>query len=87
MDEMTGVNKQLVITPKETTAIVTTTTLDPNKPIEQGQQSRFSEDEVLTFRDLPAEAFELGAILQHGTTYEFIDFLASLQVAAASRMA
>ena len=87
MDEMTRANKQLVIVPKEPAAIVTTTTLDPNKPIEQGQQSRFSEDEVLTFRDLPAEAFELGAILQHGTAYELIDFLARLQVVVASRMA
>ena len=48
-DETTKVTKQLVIGPKEPTVIVTATTLDPNRPIVQGQQSRFSEDEVLTF--------------------------------------
>ena len=41
----------------------------------------------MTFKDLPAESHELGAILQHSTTYELIDFLARLQVAAAARMA
>ena len=34
-----------------------------------------------------AEAFELGALLRHGTTYELIDFLARLQVAAAGCVA
>ena len=81
---MLDANKQLVLIPKEAATIVTTTTMDPNRPIEQGQQSRFSEDEVLTFHDLPAEEFELGAILQHGTTYELIDFLVCLKVAATS---
>ena len=55
--------------------------------IEQGQQSRFSEDEVMTFKDLPAESHELCAILQHHTTYELIDFLARLQVVVAACMA
>ena len=86
-DETTRANKQLVIVPKEPTAIVTSTTLDPNRPVERGRQSRFSEDEVLTFRDLPAEVFELGAILQHDKTYELIDFFARLLVVATSRMA
>ena len=84
---MTYADKQLVIVPKDSTTIVTTTALDPNRPIEQGQQSRFSEDEVLTFRDLPVEALELRAISQHGMTYELINFLARLQVAAAARTA
>ena len=38
-------------------------------------------------RDMPAESFELSALLQHGTSYELIDFLAKLQVATANRMA
>ena len=41
----------------------------------------------MTFKDLPVESYELGAILQHGTTYELIDFLARLQVVVAARMA
>ena len=36
--------------------------------------------------DLLAESYELSVILQHGTTYELIDFLARLQVTATSRM-
>ena len=84
---MTDANKQLVTIPKEVASIVTTTTLDPNRPIEQGQQSRFSEDEVLTFRYLLGEAVELGAISQHGTSYELIHFLARLQITATARMA
>ena len=54
---------------------------------EKGQSSQISEKDVFALRDMPAEAFELAALLQHGTTYELIDFLARLQVAAAARMA
>ena len=35
---------------------------------------------------MPTKAFKLGALLQHGTTYELIDFLARLQVAIVARM-
>ena len=54
---------------------------------EKGQSSQISEKDVFALRDMPAEAFELAALLQHGTAYELIDFLARLQVAAAARMA
>ena len=45
------------------------------------------ENEVLTFKDLPGEAYEVSAILQHVMAYELIDFLARLQVVAAAHMA
>ena len=54
---------------------------------EKGQSSQIAETDVFALRDMPAECFELGALLQHGTTYELIDFLARLQVAAADQMA
>ena len=67
-------------TPETTLAIV------PSHQ-EKGQSSQIAETDVFALRDMPAESFELGALLQHGTTYELIDFLARLQVAAADRMA
>ena len=51
---------------------------------EKGQSSKFSEDNVFMLRDLLAEAFKLGALLQHGTTYEMVDFLARLHVTDAA---
>ena len=67
-------------------ASVTTLAIGPGHH-EKGQTSRITEAEVFTLRDMPAESFELGALLRHGTTYELIDFPARLQVAAAARMA
>ena len=54
--------------------------------LEQGQKSSFSEEAVMTFKDLLAESYEIGAILQHGMAYELIDFLARLQVTTVTRM-
>ena len=54
--------------------------------IEHGQTIQISEDEVLGYKDLPAEAYEFSA-LRLGTTYELMDFLARAQVVAAARMA
>ena len=51
------------------------------------QNSRFSEEEVMTFKDLPTEAYELGVILKYNMAYQLIDFPACLQVVAATRMA
>ena len=85
--EITAADKQLIVIPKKSVAIEQTSPLAFERQIEQGQHSQFSEDEVLTLKGLPEEAFELGAILQHGTTYKLIDFLARLQVVAADRMA
>ena len=62
------------------------TSLNQGK-IEQGRASEISEDEVLGYKDLPAEAYEFSALLRLGTAYEIIDFLARAQVAAAARMA
>ena len=36
---------------------------------------------------MPAESFELGTLLRHGTAYELVDFLTRLQVSAVARMA
>ena len=41
----------------------------------------------MTFKDLTAKSYKLGVILQHGTAYELIDFLAHLQIVATARMA
>ena len=55
--------------------------------IEHGQTTQISEDEVLGYRDLPAEPYEFSVLLRLGTTYELMDFLSRAQVAAAARMA
>ena len=55
--------------------------------IEHGQKMQISEDEVLGYKDLPAEAYEFSALLLLGTTFELVDFLARAQVVAAARMA
>ena len=57
-------------------------TADTNK----GQASKISKDTRLTFSNLPIEAFELGAILRHGTSYEHIDLLTRLQITAITCM-
>ena len=58
--------------------VVTDKTLALTGHIKQEHNSRFSEKEVMTFKELPAESYELGTILQHGTAYKLIDFLARL---------
>ena len=55
--------------------------------IEHGQTTQISEDEVLDYKDLPAEAYEFSALLRLGTIFELVDFLARAQVAAAAQMA
>ena len=49
--------------------------------------TQISEDEVLGYKDLPAEAYEFSALLRLSTTFELMDFLARAQVAVAARMA
>ena len=55
--------------------------------IEHGQTTHISDDEVLRYKDLPAEAYEFSAMLRLGTTYELVDFLARAQIKAVARMA
>ena len=55
--------------------------------IEHGQTTQISEDEVHSYKDVPAEAYEFSMLLRLGTTYEPMDFIAHAQVAAATRMA
>ena len=55
--------------------------------IEHGQTTQISEDEVLGYKVLPAEAYEFSALLRLGTTFELVDFLARAQIAAAARFA
>ena len=57
-------------------------TADTNK----GHTSKISKDTRLTFPNLPIEAFELGAILRHDTSYEHIDLLTRLQITAIACM-
>ena len=52
--------------------------------IEHGQTTQISEDEVLGYKDLPAEAYEFSALLHLSTTFELMDFLARAQGAAAT---
>ena len=54
--------------------------------IEHGQITHISEDEVLDYKDLPAEAYEFSALLRLNTTFELVDFLACAQVAASARI-
>ena len=51
--------------------------------IEHGQTTHISEDEVLGYKDFPAEGYEFSALLRLGTTYELVDFLARAQIKAA----
>ena len=55
--------------------------------IEHGQRTQISEDEVLGYKDLHAEAYVFSALLRLGRTFELIDFLARAEVAVAARMA
>ena len=55
--------------------------------IEHGQTTQISEDEVLGYKDLPAEAYEFSALLRLSTSFRLVDFLARAQVAATARMA
>ena len=55
--------------------------------IEHGQTTQILEDEVLGYKDLPAEAYEFSTLLRLGMTFELVDFLAKAQVAAVARMA
>ena len=72
--------------PEKTIVAVTNKALSLIGNTEQGKTSRFSKEKVMTFKDMPVESYELDVILQHGTTYEQINFLAHPQVVVAARM-
>ena len=55
--------------------------------IEHGQTTQISEDDILGYKDLLVEAYEFSALLQLGTTYELMEFLARAQVVVEARMA
>ena len=57
------------------------------RKLEHGQTKQISEDEVLGYKNLPAEAYEFSALLRLGTTYKLMDFLTRAQVVSAVRMA
>ena len=56
-------NLQLVVILEKTIVVIQGKTLALSKNTEKGQASRISKNEVLTFKDLPAESYELGTIL------------------------
>ena len=56
-------NLQLVVILEKTIVVIQGKALALSKNTEKGQASRISKNEVLTFKDLPVEAYELGAIL------------------------
>ena len=45
------------------------------------------ESEVLKYADIPDMTHEFGALLQFGTTYELMEFLATQQIKVSQRMA
>ena len=49
--------------------------------------TQITEDEGMGYKDLPVEAYEFSALLQLGTTYELMDFLARAQVVEVVHMA
>ena len=45
------------------------------------------ESEVLAYPDIPDTAHEFDALLQFGTTFELMEFLATQQIKVSQRMA
>ena len=80
-------SKEARLTPVLSTVTTQVGTSSLIGKIEYGQTTQISEDEVLGYKDLPVEAYEFGALLQLGTMYELMDFLARAQVVVAARMA
>ena len=80
-------SKEASPTPPLSTTMIQVGTSSLIGKIENGQTTQISEDEVLSYKDLPMEAYEFSVFLRLGTTYEMMDFLAHAQVAAATRMA
>ena len=46
-----------------------------------------AESKVLRYSDIPDTTHEFGALLQFGTTYELMEFLATQQIKVSQRMA
>ena len=46
-----------------------------------------AESEVLRYPDIPDTTHEFGTLLQFGTTYELMEFLATHQIKVSQRMA
>ena len=80
-------SKEASLNPPLSTTMIQVGPLSLIGKIEHGQTTQISEDEVLGYKDLPAEAYEFSALFRLGTTYELMDFLAHAQVAATPRMA
>ena len=86
-DQEAAENAQAIVVGEGSLALGPVTASLNQGRIEHGQTTQISEDEVLGYRDLPAEAYEFSALLRFGTTYELVDFLARAQIQAATRMA
>ena len=86
-DQEAAQNEQALVVGEGSLALVPVEASLNQGRIEHGQTTQISEDEVLGYRDLPAEAYEFSALLRFGTTYELVDFLARAQIQAATRMA
>ena len=80
----------------ETTALADpTTTLEifhEPRPIimaqsQRGKEVLTTESEVLTYLNIPDTAHEFNVLLQYGTTYELMEFLATQQIKVSQRMA
>ena len=69
-------NEQENIVSQSTLAIVPVEASLHQGKIEHGQTTQISEDEVLGYKDLPAEAYEFSVLLRLGTSFELVDYLA-----------
>ena len=87
--------KDTAVTSETSTPTEPTTTLEifrEPRPIitvqsQQGKGVLAVESEVLTYPDIPDTTHEFSALLQYGTTYELMEFLATQQIKVSQRMA
>ena len=88
-------NREVEVASKKSVAMVpeTTLTLISDKDtmltgkLQEGQPSQVSEKEVLSYLDIPPAAHKMAAILQFGTSFELVDYLARQQIVATAKMA
>ena len=63
--------------------------MNPDIPsqLQRGQPSKITTQATLRFSDIPAAAHELAAIMQFGTSYELVEWLAKRLMEVSDRLA
>ena len=84
----TDVSESIVDTDKQNTTLEI---IREPRPIitaqsQKGKRTLTAENEVLRYPDIPDTAHEFGALLQFGTSYELMEFLATQQIKVSQRM-